>query len=101
MAFDNLKRDWNHFIKARPGERFEQHAERASKHSPHRRAAQTAVGGVAIVAGAAMMILPGPGGLAMAFGVALIAGNSKTLARKLDDAERSIRRRAKPASETG
>lgn len=99
MAFDLLKREWHRFWRDPPGERFENHAERMKEEAPRRRVLHTAVGGVAIAAGTVMLVVPGPGGLAIAFGFALIAGNSKPLARKLDGVERAVRKRLKPAHE--
>jgi hypothetical protein len=95
---DKLKREWKHFMGDRPGERFENYADRRKDEQPHVRAIETALGGIAVVAGLSMMVLPGPGGLTMAFGLALIAGNSKKLARKLDDTEVAFRKRL-PAHE--
>ena len=99
MAFNWLKKEWHRFWSDPAGERFENHAHRMKREAPRRRIVHTAVGGAAIVAGTAMLVVPGPGALTLAFGLALIAGNSPALARRLDSTERVIRRRMKPAHE--
>jgi hypothetical protein len=85
---DAARREWRSFRDDEPGKRFSNH------HKRERRSAsragilvRAAVGALLIAGGIVLLFIPGPGLLAMLFGVALIAGESKWLATRMDRLE--------------
>lgn len=90
-----LKREWRAFRSQRAGTRFQRiHRRRAGQPSSRLwRAAVMLAGSVLIVIGLVMILLPGPGLLTMLAGVALIAGESLTVARLFDRANLALERR--------
>ena len=91
----NLKQHWREFKSDPPGSRFTRRYERHRRN--HRGLLQsvlTIAGAMlAIVAGLIMLVLPGPGLLALLFAAGLIAEESLFAARWLDRAELWLRRR--------
>src|SRR4051812_13329096 len=83
--FGALKRRMRRFMTVPSGERF-----RAFYHRHHRRphlarTIMTIGAGLALIAvGLILLVLPGPGLLVGAFGAALLAGESLTVARAMD-----------------
>jgi hypothetical protein len=91
MALDAMKQEWLRFKHDCPGERFENHRRRMT-HAPEWHRVARVVGGVLLVLlGIAMCFLPGPGLLVILFGLALLAGISPWLARRMDHGEPRLR----------
>jgi hypothetical protein len=86
-----LTHAWHHFKAGAPGHRFvDEHDEIAHRSRPVR-AGLAALGAVLIAAGVVMLFIPGPGLLAILFGLALTATSWRRLASWLDLAEIRIR----------
>jgi hypothetical protein len=90
---EGARREWHEFRDDEPGERFANHHERARRSSKVARVARILVGVVLFAGGIVMLFVPGPGLLAMLFGVALFAGESKWLAARMDRLEVAARRK--------
>lgn len=88
---EGAKREWHEFRDDEPGERFANHHERARRSGKAARVARVAIGTLLLAAGIFMLFVPGPGLLAMLFGVALFAGESKWLAERMDRLEVAAR----------
>lgn len=85
---EGARHEWHCFRDDCPGKRFLNHHQRAHKSPSKAKAALRAgLGALLVAAGIVMLFIPGPGLLAMLFGVALIAGESKRLASLLDRGE--------------
>ena len=83
--FDGLRAHFRAFLAARSGTRFRrQHRRRQAR--PHLLRTIFAVAGglLLIFFGLLMLVTPGPGLLVIAIGAALIAGESRFIARVLD-----------------
>lgn len=93
-TIDDAKRGWRAFKDDEPGERFQHQHDRMQKQSRGMRIAHAAAGGLLTLAGIVLLFIPGPGLLVMLFGLALLAGLSKTLAKLLDRAEPPLRHQA-------
>ncbi|HEY0233384.1 MAG TPA: PGPGW domain-containing protein [Dokdonella sp.] len=92
--FDHLRNQWRSFRSQPAGERFQQrYRQRATRSGALRKAAVMVAGVVLILLGIAMIVLPGPGLLAIVFGAGLVAEESLFAARMLDRVERALRRR--------
>jgi len=82
----SLKARWHAFVAVPRGQRFEAHHERT--HRPDApgwmRVATLAMGSALLVLGIVMIVLPGPGLLAIIAGGILLAEESSTAARVLD-----------------
>jgi uncharacterized RDD family membrane protein YckC len=93
-----LVTEWREFRDDSPGERFEHHYQRMRQHGSRAGAiARIVVGVLLVVAGIVMLVIPGPGLVAMLFGFGLIGGSSKTIARALDRIEPGMRRQGRRA----
>lgn len=94
----SMQRQWERFAASPRGRRFEvrYRLRRARKHGLLRRVLISGAGVGLILAGLAMLVLPGPGLLALLLGAALVAEESLLIARVLDrlDVWLSARRQA-------
>jgi hypothetical protein len=90
-----MRLKWRRFVAAAPGTRFMALHERehAGRRGVAQRIALWCTGGVLVLAGFVMLFTPGPGLLAMAFGIACIAHESRAFARKCDRTEVRLRER--------
>ena len=90
-----MRQEWRRFIAAAPGTRFIALHERehAGRRGIVQRIAWWCTGCLLVLAGFVMLFTPGPGLLAMAFGIACIAHESLPFARKCDRAELWLRGR--------
>src|SRR5687768_12879236 len=90
-ALSEIKAEWHRFKDDAPGERFEHHRERMDAH-PKWHNIVRGVAGVALIAvGVVFCFLPGPGVVGIAFGLALLAGMSRAIARTMDRVEPRMR----------
>ena len=91
---ERIRREWRVFAGEAPGERFERHYER--KRQDDRtlagRVMWISAGILFVLAGIVMLFTPGPGLLAIGFGVTCFAQESRRVARGCDRAEMRIRR---------
>lgn len=87
-------RSWHRFAHAAPGRRFRERYRHMqnNKGSAWKRCAFVCVGVLLALAGLFFMAVPGPGIPILAAGLALVAQESKALARFLDKAELRLRR---------
>ncbi len=86
---------WQDFKKSQPGERFEdfyrkRQADRSSRF-PWKRILYVFLGIILSLGGVVLLGMPGPGLLVMALGLALVAGESLTLAKGMDKLELLLR----------
>lgn len=86
------KPTWRDFWHDRPGERFARRYERVSGGPALARVLRGTLGVVLVLVGLLFMALPGPGFVPALAGLALLAGESRALARALDRAELRARR---------
>ncbi len=87
------KKSWKEFEKAPPGERFERmYRARKASGSPAVRVGVIVAGILLIVGGVALLAIPGPGLLVIAFGGALIAQQFLFVARAFDRLELLLRK---------
>jgi hypothetical protein len=88
----SLKDSWKKLLKAPPGKRFEERyrARQATPRSPVR-VLKVGAGVVLIVAGLALLLIPGPGSVVIVLGIALVGEESKNVARALDRMEVKLR----------
>jgi hypothetical protein len=93
--FDRLKEQWKQFVALPSGRRFvtrnRLRRERASGLA--RKIVVISLGGIVLLVGVAMLVLPGPGILVMIIGAAFIAEESLIAARLLDRCDIWIARR--------
>jgi hypothetical protein len=92
--FKDLQKTWHHFRDAEPGKRFLLHYRR---HKSGKRSKAAAIGymllGVVLVAAGVLgLIVPGPGLLGIALGVAVLAQESEKASKLLDRIEVWIRK---------
>jgi hypothetical protein len=91
---ERIRKEWRVFAAEAPGERFERHYER--KRSDDRtllgRCTWIAAGIFFVLAGIVMLFTPGPGLLAIGFGVTCFAQESRGISRFCDRSEMRIRR---------
>lgn len=82
----SVKRQWKHFVAVPSGRRFQMRhrLQRAKAGGMLRKILISGFGGLIMLAGVAMLVLPGPGLLTMVIGAALIAEESLLAARALD-----------------
>lgn len=87
-------RSWHRFAHATPGRRFRERYRHMqnNKGSAWKRCALVCGGILLVLVGAFFCAVPGPGIPILAAGLALVAQESKTLARFLDKAELRLRR---------
>ena len=90
---ERIKEEWRRFVAEPPGSRFERHYERkrAQEKGFVGRCAWILAGGFFVLAGIVMLFTPGPGLLAIGFGVTCFAQESRRVARACDRAEVRIR----------
>jgi hypothetical protein len=92
-VFREWKKDWKAFQKAPPGERFRRsYRDHKTESRLWARVATVALGLGLIVVGAIMLVIPGPGLLAVGLGGALIAREFRWAATALDWAEVTLRK---------
>lgn len=91
-AFAEIKHEWRQFKDDRPGERFDNHRKRMDEQPTWHKVLRGAGGFALIALGIVFCILPGPGTVGIALGLALLAGMSKTIAHGLDRLEPRMRR---------
>ncbi len=82
---------WHRFRDAPPGQRFRAHYEHVQRESRAARAAHIVIGVLLIAAGIVMLFIPGPGILAILFGLAMIGGISRRIAERMDHGETRVR----------
>jgi hypothetical protein len=91
----DLKKSWQVFKKAAPGERFQKlYRARKASGGPSRIVIPV-LGILLLVGGVVLLVIPGPGIPLIAFGAALLAQQSLWLARQLDELEPVLRRLAR------
>ena len=84
------RKEWHWLRRQPPGERFQAfHQSRRERGQVG--VATAVVASVLLLAGAVMLVIPGPGLLVMALACTLLAGQSPTLARRLDRLELRLR----------
>lgn len=90
-----LGETWRAFWRDPPGERFARRYQRLHRAGSGRigRVLRPALGTLLALIGVLFLALPGPGLVPLAIGAALIAGESRRVARLLDRLELKIRRR--------
>jgi uncharacterized membrane protein HdeD (DUF308 family) len=86
-----LSHAWHQFKHGAPGRRFVDEHDRVADRSHMARVAIIFLGSVLIGAGVVMLFIPGPGILAILFGLALIASGWRRLAAWLDLGEARMR----------
>lgn len=91
------KHEWRAFKDDQPGKRFQHEHDRLQQKGRGVRIGLAVAGILLLAAGVALLVLPGPGIPLLVFGLALLAGLSGALARKLDRAEPVLRHEAKKA----
>ena len=91
---ERIRKEWRKFAAEPPGSRFERHYERKRRDEKGMmgRAMWVAAGVFFVLAGFVMLFTPGPGLLAIGFGVTCLSQESRRLARSCDQAEVRIRR---------
>jgi hypothetical protein len=90
---DELRREWRLFKDDEVGQRFRDHQQRLKNGSLRMRAVSMILGLFLFVGGVVLCFIPGPGLPVVVFGIALLAGESRVVARLLDRAEPPVRRR--------
>jgi hypothetical protein len=91
-ALAHVKQEWESFKHDPPGSRFSRHRERV-RHRPRKHAVLALSIGILLEAvGFVLLFIPGPGLLAILFGLGLIASHSSRLASLLDRIEVRARR---------
>ena len=91
---ERLKAGWRELRRGEPGRRFRDRHERRRLERPHggaRKWSAIAVGALIMLAGIVLLPLPGPGLVVIAAGALLIAEESRTAARTLDQIELKAR----------
>ena len=90
----SVKRQWQHFVSMPSGRRFQprHRLRRPQGGSLWRKALIVGFGGLVMLACVVMLVMPGPGVLAMILGAALIAEESLIAARLLDRLDRFFTR---------
>ena len=86
-ALAEAKQEWKLFRDDRPGERFGNHRVRMKQKSRAHSIAAVATGVVLVNGGVVMLFTPGPGAVAILFGLALIGSHSSRLSALLDRGE--------------
>lgn len=89
---NQIREEWHCLKEDPPGKRFSNHRERMSRHSPVIAVGLALIGITFVAAGVVMLVMPGPGLLAIVAGFALLCGLSRKLAGLMDRAEPPIRR---------
>ena len=89
--FGKLKQHFHELKASPPGRRFQDLHERRAHRGKKRKPLMVGFGIVLILAGALMLIAPGPGLLAIAVGIGIIAQELPAVARTLDALELRVR----------
>jgi len=84
---------WRQFRSAETGNRFREQHERMRDRSTAVKLAVIAAGIVLIAIGIVLLFIPGPGLVAIALGLGLVASRSQRLAAALDRLEQRVRQR--------
>jgi hypothetical protein len=88
-----VRREWKDLRADRAGQRFRHHHERLHRPEYQKlRIIALFVGPILAAGGLVMLFIPGPGLLFIVFGLALLGGQSRKLARLLDRGEPPVRR---------
>lgn len=91
--FESIRSRWNRFRATPAGTRFQSRRRRRDSRSGWVRTVLAIAAGIVLIAlGVVMIVLPGPGLLAMLFGAALIAEESSVAARWFDRADLLVER---------
>lgn len=94
--FESIKAGWREFAAQTPGHRFQKRYRRSRNpdfpRGTVRRIVALTIGIVLILAGLVMLVIPGPGLLAMIIGLGFFAEESLWLAKLLDAMELWLRR---------
>ena len=93
----SIAQEWRTFRGDEPGQRFENHYDRMRQGSRVGAIARMGAGVILLLAGIAMLFIPGPGILVMLFGFGLLGGESKTIARAMDRVEPALREKGRRA----
>src|SRR5262245_44674740 len=89
----HMREEWRRFRADPQGQRFVRYWQRQhGRRSTRLRVLSVAIGLLLLGAGVALLFVPGPGILVMAFGLAALAGESLALASWLDRMEPRVRR---------
>lgn len=91
-ALAHVKQEWQLFKHDPPGERFCRHRDRMKHRSRKHAMIAVAIGVLLEAIGFVLLFIPGPGLLAILFGLGLIASQSARLASFLDRVEVRARR---------
>ena len=91
---ERIREEWRVFAAEAPGERFERHYERKRREERTLlgRFTWIAAGVFFLLAGFVMLFTPGPGLLAIGFGVTCFAAESRRISQLCDRSEMRIRR---------
>jgi hypothetical protein len=89
-----LAEQWHAFKADPPGVRFRNQYRRMQSNGRAAFVGLIAIGAVLVLGGVALLFVPGPGLLLIVFGLALLTGVSKRLARVMDRIEPPVRRLA-------
>src|SRR6186713_1197898 len=92
VVLERIKLEWRKFVAEPPGSRFERHYERKREAEMGLlgRATWIAAGVFFMLAGFVMLFTPGPGLLAIGFGITCLSQESRRLARFCDRTELRI-----------
>jgi len=92
-VIEELKKNWSELAKESPGRRFQNRHRRQNRRGPgtSRTLKLSAAIGL-IVAGAVLLLIPGPGSVLILVGTALLAEESMIVARFMDRTEVRIRK---------
>ena len=87
-----MQRAWKDLKQSRPGQRFQDlHHRRQAERNHWQTPLFVALGLALVIAGAIMLVIPGPGLLAIGVGLAIFARESSWMAKGLDAAEVAAR----------
>jgi putative transmembrane protein PGPGW len=89
--FHKLKQSWRSLQQGEPGGRFEERWRRKKPGGLARKILVLGSGGIVFAAGVFFLPAPGPGTLLLVLGAALMAEESRWIARTLDRAELLLR----------
>jgi putative transmembrane protein PGPGW len=94
IAFvQSLKSSWNDLASSPPGKRFQNRYEKKQQDGQSRgRVVKLVAAGLLLAIGIVLLVVPGPGSLVIVLGAALLAEESKRVARGLDEMEVKVRR---------
>jgi hypothetical protein len=93
-----LKRNWHELSRDPPGRRFQnRHKKQDGRGSGLSRTLKLTAAIVLLAAGVVLLVIPGPGSVLIVIGAALLAEESKVVARFMDRAEVRVRQWIKAA----